>query len=78
MDISVLDALNKEEDFIFYNERSFMEELIGSRYSDLTDVSFSWKAVDIDYLDTVDGLYVHSLIPITRYLEWKQGLTSNP
>jgi hypothetical protein len=71
MDISTLDALRKEEDFIFYNQRSFMEELIGSRYSDLTDVSFSWKGVDVDYLDIVDGMYVHSLVPITKYFEWK-------
>jgi hypothetical protein len=74
MDISVLDALNKEEDFIFYNQRSFMEKLIGSRYVDLVDISFSWKGVHVDYLDTVDGMYVHSLVPITKYLEWKRNL----
>jgi hypothetical protein len=73
---STLKAIKEEEDFIKAHEKEFMS-MIEKTFTQLIQVSFTSKWVEVLYLDYYKD-YVEATISIEEYLEWKQGLTSNP
>lgn len=66
-----IEFLEKEIDYIFDNETSFMNEFVPNRWESLADVYFPGPHIEIEYTTESCKKILSKIISIDDYRKWK-------
>jgi hypothetical protein len=77
MNNKLIELLNEECQFIFDNDKSFMDKFCGLKFPELTSVTFNSNYVHFAYYDINTGAHFSDAVSLIEYDNWKEKILND-